>query len=75
MEKHCEKLRAALEAIDDGVQALGIQMNQSYLGSPVTVIEPGDVAPDFSFLNDFKKVKLSTYPGYHLPQVWLAPYG
>lgn len=67
-----EKWRAALEETDDEVQALGIQMNQSYLGSPVTVVDPDDVAPDFSSLDALKKVKINTYPGYHLPHVWLA---
>lgn len=70
-----EKWRAALEATDDEVQALGIQMNQSYLGSSVAVIEPNDVAPDFASPDALKEVKISTYPGYHLPHVWLAPDG
>ncbi|OAL17989.1 hypothetical protein AYO22_11145 [Fonsecaea multimorphosa] len=64
--------REALEATDDEVQALGIQQNQVYLDSPATVVEPGDRAPDFSHLNPLKQVKISTFPGYHLPHVWLA---
>ncbi|KAK5143135.1 hypothetical protein LTR04_001985 [Oleoguttula sp. CCFEE 6159] len=64
--------RKALEATDDEVQALGIQMNQVYAGSRATVVEAGDQAPDFSRLNLLKQVMVSTFPGYHLPHVWLA---
>ena len=70
-----DRLRQALEATDDEVQALGIQMNQVYLDSPAVVVEPDDKAPDFSHLNPLKQVKVSTYPGYHLPHVWLAADG
>ena len=69
------RLREALEATDDELQALGIQMNQVYLNSSAIVIEPEDEAPDFSTLNALKEIKLSTYPGYHLPHVWLAADG
>ncbi|KAK4999980.1 hypothetical protein LTR66_001068 [Elasticomyces elasticus] len=64
--------RKALEATDDEVQALGIQMNQVYTGSRATVVEVGDQAPDFSKLNLLKQVMVSTFPGYHLPHIWLA---
>jgi 2-polyprenyl-6-methoxyphenol hydroxylase-like FAD-dependent oxidoreductase len=70
-----EKFREALEATDDEVQALGIQMNQVYLDSTATVVEAGDQKPDFSHLNTLKQVKISTYPGYHLPHVWVAADG
>lgn len=40
--------RATLEAIEDEIQALGIQMNQVYLNSPTVKAEHGDEAPDFS---------------------------
>jgi 2-polyprenyl-6-methoxyphenol hydroxylase-like FAD-dependent oxidoreductase len=70
-----EKWREALEATDDEVQALGIQMNQSYVGSKATLVEAGDEAPDFSQLNVLKEVMVSTFPGYHLPHVWLAADG
>ncbi|KAH7355201.1 putative FAD dependent oxidoreductase [Rhexocercosporidium sp. MPI-PUGE-AT-0058] len=66
--------RDALEATDDEVQALGIQMNQVY-NSQAVVAETGDVKPDFSFLNPIKDLMVSTYPGYHLPHVWLAANG
>ncbi len=69
------KWREALEATDDEVQALGIQMNQCYPGSPATFTEPGDQAPEFSHLNLLKEVMISTYPGYHLPHVWLSASG
>ena len=70
-----ERLRAALEATDDEVQALGIQMNQVYLNSPAVQAEHGDEPPDFSNTNSTKEVMISTYPGYHLPHVWLAADG
>ena len=69
------RLRSALEATDDEVQALGIQMNQIYIGSPATFVEADDVAPDFSNLKFIKDLMVSTYPGYHLPHVWLAANG
>jgi len=70
-----DNLRNALEATDDEVQALGMQMNQVYIGSPATVVEEGDEPPDFSHLNSVKDMMISTYPGYHLPHVWLAADG
>lgn len=70
-----EELRQAFAATDLEVQALGIQMNQVYAGSPAVVVEKGDVAPDFSQMNAIKDQCISTYPGYHLPHVWLAADG
>lgn len=70
-----DRFREALEATEDEVQALGIQMNQVYLNSPATFVEDGDTAPDFGSLNALREVKISTYPGYHLPHVWLAANG
>lgn len=70
-----DQLRDAFEATDDEVQALGIQMNQVYAGSDAVVVEPEDRAPDFRGLNALKQAKFSTYPGYHLPHVWLAKNG
>ena len=69
------RLRDALEAIDDEVQALGIQMNQVYVNSPAVKAEQDDEPPDFSNKNFTKEVMVSTYPGYHLPHVWLAANG
>jgi hypothetical protein len=66
------EFRMALEATDDEVQALGIQMNQIYLGSAATVVEECDNPPDFSGLILFKEVMRSTFLGYHLPHMWLA---
>lgn len=67
-------LFAAIEGTEDEVQALGIQMNQVYAGTSSTafVVETGDREPDFSALNALRQVKTTTYPGYHLPHVWLA---
>ena len=70
-----QRLREALEATDDEVQALGIQMNQIYLNSPAVDAEQGDEPPDFSRTNFTKEVMITTYPGYHLPHVWLAADG
>jgi 2-polyprenyl-6-methoxyphenol hydroxylase-like FAD-dependent oxidoreductase len=70
-----DRFQEALEATEDEVQALGIQMNQAYLNSPAVVVESGDEAPDFSSLNALREVKVSTYPGYHLPHVWLSANG
>ena len=68
-----ENLRRAIKATRDEVQSLGIQMNQVYLSDKAaTVVEPYDVPPDFGDLNALRKVMVSTYPGYHLPHVWLA---
>ncbi|CBF84430.1 hypothetical protein AN9029.2 [Aspergillus nidulans FGSC A4] len=65
----------ALEAIDAEVQALGIQMNQFYVGSPGVIAEPDDLPPDFGALDPIKELKVSTYPGYHLPHIWLSKNG
>lgn len=67
------KLRAAIEKTDNEVQALGIQMNQVYSNSALTKPDSDDVAPDFSNVNIIKQMLISTYPGYHLPHVWLVP--
>lgn len=67
------ELRDAFLATEDETQALGIQMNQVYgAHGTAVVIEPGDVAPTFNDLNPIREVKISTYPGYHLPHVWLS---
>ncbi|PKY06941.1 hypothetical protein P168DRAFT_278957 [Aspergillus campestris IBT 28561] len=39
------------------------------------VVEPGDIAPDFTYQDAIKDIKISTFPGYHLPHVWLAADG
>jgi hypothetical protein len=70
-----ERWRLALDATDDEVQALGIQMNQSYVGSKVGIAEIGDETPQFSNVNFLKQVIVSTFRGYHLPHVWLAANG
>ncbi|KAL1885173.1 hypothetical protein Plec18167_001830 [Paecilomyces lecythidis] len=70
-----EKWSEALEAMDLEVQALGIQMNQVYSSSPAVAVEPGDQAPDFSQTDLLREVMISTFPGYHLPHVWLARNG
>jgi hypothetical protein len=70
-----ERLRGALEATDDEVQALGIQMNQVYLNSTAVEAEHADEPPDFSNTNSTKEVMISTYPGHHLPHVWFAADG
>lgn len=69
------RLQDAFEETDAEVQALGIQMNQVYVGSPATKSECDDEPPDFSNLNMLKEVARSTFPGYHLPHLWLAANG
>jgi 2-polyprenyl-6-methoxyphenol hydroxylase-like FAD-dependent oxidoreductase len=70
-----EEWYQTLDAIDDEVQALGIQMNQVYQHSSAIFAEADDIAPNFSALNPLKELMVSTYPGYHLPHVWLAANG
>jgi 2-polyprenyl-6-methoxyphenol hydroxylase-like FAD-dependent oxidoreductase len=64
-----------MDIMDAEVQALGIQMNQVYRDSPTVVVEPNDPAPDFTNIDPLRKVMISSYPGYHLPHVWLAMDG
>jgi phage terminase small subunit len=70
-----DRLEATFEATDAEYQALGIQMNQVYYNSPAITSEPDDVPPDTEEFDTLKKVVISTYPGYHLPHVWLAASG
>lgn len=69
------RLRTIIEEMDDEFNALGIQMNQLYPTSPLTVIEDCDVAPDTSGVNLLKQQVVSTFPGYHLPHVWVVKDG
>ena len=70
-----ERLDAYLETTDFEFQALGIQMNQIYKDSPAIASEPEDTPPDTAGFDTLKEVVISTYPGYHLPHVWLAVSG
>lgn len=70
-----KRFREALEATDDELQALGMQMNQVYSKSPMSIVEPEDSPPDVRALNTTKELIVSTYPGHHLPHVWLAKDG
>ena len=66
----------ALEKTDMECNALGIQMNQTYACSPLTYTEQDDmVEPDVSELDTVKHLITSTYPGFHIPHVWLAKDG
>ena len=69
------KLRVAIGETDNEVQALGIQMNQIYLDSPAVLVEHGDHPPDITHVNFIKELIISTFPGYHLPHVWLTRNG
>ncbi|KAJ9501951.1 hypothetical protein H2202_002913 [Exophiala xenobiotica] len=69
------KIRDLMEQTDDEFNALGIQMNQIYAHSQLTVVEPDDMAPDLDGVNLVKQQVKSTYPGFHLPHVWLAKDG
>ena len=70
-----KEFQFALAKTDLEFQALGIQMNQLYLGSPATFICAEDVPPDHPNLDMLKEAAISTFPGYHLPHVWLAASG
>lgn len=74
-KKARERLRQAFEATDVENQALGMQMNQIYVGSRATHAEPDDARPCFDQLDMLKQVAESTYPGYHLPHFWVAANG
>lgn len=50
-------------------------MNQVYLGSKATASEDGDEAPDISAIDTTMKHVVSTFPGFHLPHVWVAKDG
>ncbi|KAJ9602804.1 hypothetical protein H2200_012584 [Cladophialophora chaetospira] len=67
-----KRLRTIIEDTDDEFNALGIQMNQVYSASSLTVIEEGDIRPDVSNVNLLKQQVISTFPGYHLPHVWVV---
>ena len=70
------QFREALEKTDDELNALGIQMNQIYVESPITVAEPDDQdKPNLRNINILKDLIVSTYPGYHLPHVWVTKDG
>jgi 2-polyprenyl-6-methoxyphenol hydroxylase-like FAD-dependent oxidoreductase len=69
-----KRLRDAFDKTDAELQALGIQMNQIYVRSPATAIERNDKAPSAE-TDLLKEVAISTFPGYHLPHVWLAASG
>ncbi|PPJ57900.1 hypothetical protein CBER1_09953 [Cercospora berteroae] len=63
----------ALEQTDNELNALGIQMNQIYAESPLVTVENGDTSkPDLASINLLKQQVISTYPGHHLPHVWIA---
>jgi 2-polyprenyl-6-methoxyphenol hydroxylase-like FAD-dependent oxidoreductase len=71
------RVRAAMDKTDDEVNALGIQMNQVYIHSPLSRPDADEVdpPPDFAHLDPLKDVFVSTFPGYHLPHVWIAKDG
>ena len=71
-----KRFREALEATDIEFNALGIQMNQMYTDSPLTFREHDDTdAPDLPSIDIVKQQVISTYPGFHLPHVWIAKDG
>ena len=71
-----KEFRSALEKTDDELNALGIQMNQFYQDSPLTIVEPNDdSSQDLHSVDLLKEMVVSTYPGYHLPHVWVAKNG
>ena len=69
------EFRIALEDTEYEQNGLGIQMNQRYCCSPLTLVEPGDSEPDVSSVDTIKSLLVSACPGYHLPHVWIARDG
>lgn len=68
--------REALEKTDIEFNALGIQMNQIYTQSSLVHIEADDsIGPDLSEFDIIKHLVVSTYPGHHIPHVWLTKDG
>lgn len=70
-----QNFRSSLEKLDDELNALGIQMNQIYANSSLSCVEADDAPPSFEGIDLVKQLAVSTYPGYHLPHVWLAENG
>lgn len=70
-----ERFHIAIEATDTEFQALGIQMNQVYAASPATFARLREIPPNTNGIDTLKENIVSTYPGYHLPHVWLASSG
>lgn len=83
-----QQVRKAMEATDDEVQALGMQMNQFYhdtgsrlvladkLDSRFTANVPRVTTRDVPLAQDtLKKVITTTAPGFHLPHSWLVKDG
>ncbi|OAP57296.1 2,4-dichlorophenol 6-monooxygenase [Fonsecaea erecta] len=70
-----KQLRTIIEETDDEFNALGIQMNQIYSKSPLLVVENGDSPPDLDGVNLMKQQVISTFPGFHLPHVWVVKDG
>jgi hypothetical protein len=68
-------LRQTIEETDDEFNGLGIQMNQMYQHSRLTIVEMGDSPPELQDVNLLKQQVISTFPGYHLPHVWLIKDG
>ncbi|OQU94619.1 FAD binding domain-containing protein [Cladophialophora immunda] len=69
------ELRGIIEETDDEFNALGIQMNQIYSKSPLLLVEDGDSPPDLGRVNLMKRQAISTFPGFHLPHVWVVKDG
>lgn len=71
-----QQFDAAIQKTDDELNALGIQMNQIYTDSPI-ICPPQDepVSPPTPNIDPLKQVIVSTYPGHHLPHVWVAKDG
>ncbi|KIW82184.1 hypothetical protein Z517_05211 [Fonsecaea pedrosoi CBS 271.37] len=70
------ELRGIIEETDDEFNALGIQMNQIYSpSSPLVLVEEGDRPPDLAGVNLLKEQVISTFPGFHVPHVWVVKDG
>lgn len=82
------QIRAAMEATDDEVQALGMQMNQFYhdkgsrlvladgAGSRLASRVPKVTTREVPLAQEtLKKVVRTTAPGFHLPHAWVVKDG
>ncbi|GIZ43048.1 hypothetical protein CKM354_000629200 [Cercospora kikuchii] len=71
-----EEWWSAIKTNDREGNALGIQMNQQYCASPLSVTEPDDTEkPDVAEVDLEMDLVVSTFSGYHLPHVWVVPIG
>lgn len=67
-----DEFRAAMLETEYEQNGLGIQMNQRYCDSPLSIIEPDDPGEPRPTFDLVKHTVVTTYPGYHLPHAWVT---